>query len=58
MAGNLFYRGVPTAEIKGMGFVELRYWNSWHEVIERDPKSPRPTLKDYARPLRDRWHHA
>jgi hypothetical protein len=41
--GNLFYRGVMPAELKGMSFEEMRYWNEWHLKIseaERPPRTP------------------
>lgn len=34
-AGNLFYRKVPPSEIKAMNFCELKYWNSWHEILDK-----------------------
>ena len=31
--GNLFYRGVSVTEIKKMPYWEMKYWNTWHEVM-------------------------
>lgn len=36
--GNLFYRGISPGEIKGMDFLELEYWNSWHEKMAEAEK--------------------
>ena len=34
--GNLFYRRVSPAEITAMGYVEMKYWNEWHELMVRE----------------------
>lgn len=33
--GNLFYRRVSIDIIKEMDFQELKYWNEWHEILDR-----------------------
>jgi len=36
--GNLFYRRVSPDIIKTMDFHELKYWNEWHEALNRAVK--------------------
>lgn len=36
MAGNLFYRKVAPSEINGMSYSEMKYWNEWHKLIEKE----------------------
>jgi len=31
--GNLFFRNVPTSDIKAMKYHELKYWSGWHDQI-------------------------
>lgn len=33
--GNLFFRGATPAEIESMSFEQMRYWNGWHEIMEK-----------------------
>lgn len=33
--GSLFYRGVPTCDIKAMPYREMKYWNEWHDRITK-----------------------
>ncbi len=34
--GNLFYRRVPPSEISAMPYVEMKYWNEWHEIMAKE----------------------
>ena len=36
MMGNLFYSKVPISEIKSMEFWEMKYWNEWYELMEKE----------------------
>jgi hypothetical protein len=36
--GNLFYRKQPISEIKKLRFAELREWNTWHEIMDKEEK--------------------
>jgi hypothetical protein len=36
MIGNLFYHGVSPTEIKAMAWHEMKYWNSWVELMEKE----------------------
>ena len=33
--GNLFYRKQPINIIKDLRYAELKYWNGWHELMEK-----------------------
>jgi hypothetical protein len=35
MMGNLFYRGVSPSEIEAMPFWKMKYWNQWHEIMQK-----------------------
>lgn len=35
MMGNLFFRQVNPSEINGMEYHELKYWNDWHEAMNK-----------------------
>jgi hypothetical protein len=37
--GNLFYRGQPISEICILEYHELKYWNGWHELMEKAEKA-------------------
>lgn len=36
--GNMLYRGQPISEIKQLRFAELREWNYWHEVMDKETR--------------------
>lgn len=38
MMGNLFYRGVCPSIIEKMGYLKLKYWNKWHEIMAKAEK--------------------
>ena len=43
---NLFYNKVSTVEIKNMGYKEMKYWNSCHEIIQQEYKNEADRLKN------------
>lgn len=45
MMGNLFYRGVCPSIIKKMGYLELKYWSRWHDIMAEQEKKAIPKPK-------------
>jgi hypothetical protein len=43
--GNLFYRKVSPTELQNMNYHELKYWNSWHEILAKEEKKAVESLK-------------
>lgn len=33
--GNLFYRNQPISEINNLRYAEMKYWNEWYEIMEK-----------------------
>lgn len=33
--GNLFYRRQSIQVIKDLRYAEMKYWNTWHEIMEK-----------------------
>ena len=44
MIGDLFYHGVSPAEIKNMGWRELKYWSEWVKII-KEAQQQQGTIK-------------
>ena len=42
--GNLFYRKVLPSEILSMSYQDLKYWNSWHEIMCKKEAEKIPTV--------------
>ena len=34
--GNMFYNHQPVNIIEEMTYSDLKYWNKWHEVIQKE----------------------
>jgi hypothetical protein len=43
--GNLFYRGQQISEIKRLRYAELREWNMWHELMQKEEKRQAEEMK-------------
>jgi hypothetical protein len=49
MLGNLFYRGQNIEALNRATFGELRYWNEWHEIINKKTKDTTDQIENNAR---------
>jgi len=44
--GNLFYRRQPVSEIKAMTYHELKYWNEWHKILDKQEAATARKITD------------
>jgi len=43
--GNLFYRGQMINVIKKLRYAELKEWNEWHELMQKEEQKQSEAIK-------------
>jgi hypothetical protein len=43
--GNLFYRGQSIEVIKKLRYAELKEWNEWHELMQKEEQKQAEGIK-------------